>query len=559
MSLEAVRAFLAADDARERARASMSTATDEATLAAQAAARELEEDGGLVAYAQRIARRRDPSKAAPMHHLARIAERCEAAEHAMRGERTPVFAVMHAAVQHGKTSLLQAFVLRTLRRNPRAKIGYVSFNSARAEGKMWTCRELAHGEGVHIHPSFNTKKEWRTVEGGLVVAGGIGDGSWTGEGFDVIVCDDLYSGPEESESAAHRAKVERSFFDVIWTRRAKHTSILVNMARWNPNDLSGVLIRMGWQYVCLPAIGDDGQALWPEVMPLAELLAIRDGRPARGEEPPMGAVPRRTWNSLYQGRPVPDGEHVFEPSHLKQYDELPDGPFFEALGIDVAYGAKARNDRSAIVGWRMYVAQPRELYLVEPWLGHEQLELFACRVAQVQIHRAGGPLLGLPGDARELGAWQEQVKPYQRAQRTLAWWYASGTEAGGAGVLDVYGAVVHTVKVGIDKLARAQGGYIDPRIGGYTSAWNEGRIWWPRREGEHAQAIRIQHEDFTGATSDDDDGVDAAVGGHDAMQVRDLLRLQEQKAKAAQASMLRGMQGRAPHHPLGVAPRAPRI
>ena len=530
MSLEAARTFLGMLEADDHARRLKSREVDAATVEAQARARALEEDGGLIAYAQRIARRRDPAKAAPMHHLAPIAERCEQAERAMRGEVPPVFAVMHAAVQHGKTSLLQAFVLRTMRRNPRAKIGYVSFNAARAEGKMWTVRQLAHGEGIHVHPDFNTKKEWRTVEGGLVVAGGIGDGSWTGEGFDILILDDLYAGPDEAESAAHRAKVERAFFDVIWTRRAKHASILVNMARWNPNDLSGVLIRQGWRYVCLPAINDRGEALWPEVMPLEELLATRDGRPARGDEPPMAAVPRRTWASLYQGRPTVDGARIFEAGHVKKFDRLPDGPYLETIGIDVAYGAKARNDKSAIVGWRTYLTSPRELYLVEPWLGHEVLELFACRVAREQIRRAGGPTLALPASAAAIeGTWS----PPPRARRLLTWWYAGGTEIGAEGMLRVYGAQVHVERAGIDKVARAQGGYVDPSIGGYTSAWNEGRVWWPREEGEHATALRVQHEDFTGAASDDDDGVDAAVAGHDAMQVRALLVERERQAAEA--------------------------
>lgn len=539
MSIEAARGFLAAGEARERSRQA-----DQTT--AESTAREVHDDGGLVAYAQRVARRRDPNKAAPMHHLAPIAHEFEEAERAMRGERAPVFAVMHGAVQHGKSSLAQAAVLRILRRNPRARIGYVSFNDDRAQGKMWTVRELAHGEGIQIHPTFNTKREWRSTAGGIVVAGGILTGSWTGEGFDVLILDDLYAGPNEADSAAHRAKIEAAFFDVIWTRRAKHTSILVLMARWNPNDLSGVLIRKGWRYICLAAINDRGEALWPDVMPLRELLAIRDGRPATDSEPAMAPIPRRTWASLYQGRPRADGSRVFDPAHLRTWRELPAGPFYETIGIDVAYGARARNDRSAIVGWRRYAAQPRDLYLVEPWIGHEPVELFACRVAQVQIHRAGGPRVVLPETAQDIDrVWRPAHAPHARARRVLTWWYASGTEGGAVGVFRSYGAQVHTVTAGIDKLARAQGGYVDPSIGGYTSTWSEGRIWWPAEEGEHATAIRIQHEDFTGAPSDDDDGVDAAVAGHDAAQLQELAARAAEEERRAREAMAKAMRQRA--------------
>jgi hypothetical protein len=555
MSLEAARLFLAAGEARAQQYTAVRTA-EEST------AREIEDDGGLVAYAQRIARRRDPNKAAPMHHLAPIAARCEAAERAMRGQAPPVYAVMHAAVQHGKSSLLQAFILRTLRRNPRARIGYASYAKDIAEERTWVCRELAHGEGIRVHPSSAKKSQWHTVEGGYVRAGGVIGGQWTGYPFDIFIIDDPYSGPEQADSAAHRAKVEAAIDQKILTRGYETMSVLLNTARWGPNDISAFFIRAGWPYICLPAIRKDEHgvehALWPEVVPLHALLAKRDGRPARDGQPAIKAIPRRTWASLYQGRPQADGSRIFDPSHLVLYDRLPDGPYLEAIGIDVAYGAKARHDRSALVAWRRYVNEPRALYLAEAWIGHEVVEMFACRVAAAQIRRSGGPRLPLPASTAEIEdgdalagrpPWRSQLgRPeVKRARRTLALWYASGTEAGGASVLRSHGANVHVVPAGIDKLARAQGGYVDPEIGGFTSTWSEGRIRWPLHEDEHVQAIRVQHEDFTGATSDDDDGVDATVAGHDAVQVQEIVaHAQQVQASRAQEMMRRSQPQRAP-------------
>lgn len=544
MSLEAARLFLATDDARDAARHASASA-------AESTAREIDDDGGLIAYAQRLARRRDPSKAAPMYHLAPMAEKYEQAEAAMRGKRAPVYAVMHASVQHGKTSLIQADILRTLRRNPRARIGYASYASDIAEERAWVCRELAHGEGVRIHPANARKNLWYTVEGGYVYAGGLVGGQWTGRPFDKLYIDDPYSGPEQADSAAYRAKVENAIDQKILTRGYETMSVLLVTARWNPNDISAFFIRAGWPYVCLPAINDRGEALWPEVVPLAALLAKRDGRPARGGEPAIRAIPRRTWASLYQGRPVADGARIFDPAHLVTYDRLPEGPFIEAIGIDVAYGAKARNDKSAIVAWRRYTAEPRVLYLVETWLGHEPIERFACRTAEAQLRRAGlAKRLVVPeaieGPPPNIDAWTAQLRQAgaARARRLLTWWYAGGTEIGAAGMFGVYGAQVHTIRAGIDKLARAQGGYVDPAIGGFTSTWGEGRIRWPAEEGEHARALRIQAEDFTGGPTDDDDGIDAAVAGHDAVQLLELAAVQ--KAREEQARKAQGLERRTP-------------
>jgi hypothetical protein len=72
----------------------------------------------------------------------------------------------------------------------------------------------------------------------------------------------------------------------------------------------------------------------------------------------------------------------------------------------------------------------------------------------------------------------------------------------------------------VDKLARAQ-------AGGYVSCWGEGRVRWPANlaalgpyrapwaDFSHVDRLRTQHEDFTGSDGDEDDGVDAAVAGHD--------------------------------------------
>jgi hypothetical protein len=71
-----------------------------------------------------------------------------------------------------------------------------------------------------------------------------------------------------------------------------------------------------------------------------------------------------------------------------------------------------------------------------------------------------------------------------------------------------YGARVEAVRAAVDKLARAQ-------ARGYVSCWGEGRVRWPARGGEHVDRLRTQHVDFTGSDGDEDDGVDAAVAGHD--------------------------------------------
>lgn len=73
--------------------------------------------------------------------------------------------------------------------------------------------------------------------------------------------------------------------------------------RWHEDDLSGWLLREhaheGWVVLNLPAISDEGEALWPEQYPLEALERIRR------------AVGPRDWSALYQQRPAPDTGDYF--------------------------------------------------------------------------------------------------------------------------------------------------------------------------------------------------------------------------------------------------------
>ena len=82
---------------------------------------------------------------------------------------------------------------------------------------------------------------------------------------------------------------------------------------------------------------------------------------------------------------------------------------------------------------------------------------------------------------------------------------------------------------------------------------------WPEHEDEHATAIRIQHEDFTGAPSDDDDGVDAAVSGHDAAQLLELTEMRAAEDRRQRDARSRAMAAASSRHELGPAGRAPRV
>lgn len=463
------------------------------------------DEGWLIPYAERLARKRWKKKPLPMYHLAPAARLFE---RAFAGEE--VRGVIGFPVRHGKSTLAQAAILGGLRRDPSMRINYASYAADLAEAKMYEVRQLCAEEGISLDPSFQTDAEWRTSHGGAVKAGGLIGGPWNGQGAHLNLLDDPYKGPEQAMSRGYREKTREAFDGAWMTRLEPGGSAIVLSARWCPPDLSGELEAEGWEVLNIPCLSSDDRPLWPERWTVEQLHKIKATNP--------------WWHALYQSSPRPEGQRVFDPAHLVTYSSLPDGAYVEVMGVDVAYGAKDRHDRSALVVWRRYLPslaqremapvhaarEARSLYLVEAWVGHEPVELFACRVAEVQYRRGGaGPRLRLPRTADEIErVWRPQLATLAGARQIPAMWYGSTTEAGTAGLMAGYGARVRYERAAVDKLARAQ-------AGGYTAAWAEGRVRWPARGDAHTDRLRVQHEDFTGASGDSDDGVDAAVAGHD--------------------------------------------
>lgn len=470
-----------------------------ADLAARLHARDIaEDDRGLIHYAERLAQRTE-TKPVPMRHLQPVAELFE---RAAAGEC--IRAVIAAPVRHGKTTLVKAAILYLLRRNPRLRINFASYASDLAEAKMYEVRQLAPSQGIRMAPDFDTDAEWRTIEGGAVKAGGLIGGPWNGQGANIGFVDDPYKNAEQADSFAFRERTDTAFWSAFMTRLEPGASCFVIAARWGNHDLSGALEAKGWTSINLPVLDADERPLWPERWSREELLAVR------------ASMPARLWAALYMGSPIPEGGRTFDPSHLTMYDRLPDGPYTDALGLDLAYGARRQHDRSAFTVFRRYAARPRELYLVECHSGHAPIDLYSARVAEVQLRRAGwAARLVVPSEAsRVVSEWLPQIAAVgPSARRIAARWYTSTTEAGTAALMAGYGAHVEPVRAAVDKLARAQ-------AGGYAAAWAEGRIAVPRAkliEHGHLERWVRAHQDFTGQDGCEDDEVDAAVAAHDLL------------------------------------------
>ena len=380
-----------------------------------------------------------------------------------RSQREEIRAVVSMPPRHGKTSTFLHAIAWLLAHNPAQTHAFATYAQHLANSKSRTARRLTLAAGVELADDAKTVSEWRTPEGGGLLATGVG-GPLTGQGITGLgIIDDPLKNRLEAESALMRDRIWEWFTDVFYTRLEPGASAIVVATRWHADDLSGRLIKDGWEYVNLPAINDDGEALWPERYPVERLREI---------EKQVGAY---TWASLYQGQPVPRGGAVF--NGVTSYDDIPGGAYRAAVGFDAAYTAKTHADYSVALTGRIV---------------GETIYLTGMVRAQMEA-----------GDFLDLLT--------QRGIKRVTW-YRSGTEKGLEAFMKRAGVHVDAVTATGDKFARAQPS---------AAAWNGGKIAVPAPGSQHhgvwVDALLDEILSFTGLGDQHDDIVDALAALHHAL------------------------------------------
>ena len=379
-----------------------------------------------------------------------------------RCEREPVRAVVACPPRHGKTELLLHAIAWRLLRNPAVRIAYVGYSVDFARSKSRKARWLAQAAGVRIVEDAARLEDWRTPAGGGLLATGVG-GPLTGHGVDLLLCDDPVKNRVEAESQRHRQMIWEWWTDVAMTRLEPGASAVVVMTRWHEDDLAGRLVREGWPYVRLPALGPDGTALWPARWPADALERIR------------ASIGEYSWASLYMGQPRPRGGALF--SGTWTYRTLPEGLRY-AVGVDWAYSAKSHADYSAAVvmatdGERYYVVDVlRRQVSLPDWL--QALSALRARYPSA--------------------AWHTQV---------------AGAEQGVVDMARREGIPLRAERAVADKYTRWQP---------FAAAWAQGIVLVPERA-PWLEAYLDELLEATGLGDAHDDQVDASVAAHAALQL----------------------------------------
>ena len=373
----------------------------------------------LVDFIPRISPRYDRPR-----HLAPLLECLE------RSEREPVRAIVSVPPRHAKTETILHAIAYRLQRRPHETIAYVTYGDRLSKGKSRLARAYAERSGMVLRDDAASLNEWRNADMGGCLFTSIG-GPITGQGANLLIIDDPHKDRAEAESSLHREAVWEWYQGTGYTRVEPGGSIVVCHTRWHPEDLIGRILlehqHEGFEAIALPAINDNGEALWPSRW---SVPALEQRRRVIGEY---------DWASQFQGRPVPKGGSVFKDVRWYDPRRLPQR-MRVSIGIDLAYSGKTKSDYSACV----VLGEDAEKNVYVLYVSRAQCEVPAF-VPTIRV--------------------QVQNHPGARVR-----WHTSTTETGVAQLLTSLGLPVVSEIARADKFVRSQA---------VAARWNEGKVLLP--------------------------------------------------------------------------------
>ncbi len=404
-----------------------------------------------------------------------------------RTRREQVRAVIELPPRHAKTTTGLIGLSWRIACDPALKFAYGTYGDDLSLRGARAVRRLATAAGVNLmHDGGAAVHDWQTeFEGGLASTG-VG-GPLTGKGITgAALVDDPFKNRKEAESPNRRETVWEWFTDVVWTRLEDDASCIVMGTRWHVDDLIGRLLDRGdeleggprFERLRLPARAeiDDllgravGAPLWPDKFGEAKLTEI---------EKLLGPY---SWASLYQQSPRPRGHQIFgEPALFELKGWRIDGHRV-CLCADPAATKSTTADWSAalVLAIKGYGADA-EVWIVDHLRAQDEIPKV------VKLLRAKQQYWG------NVACVVEAVAGFKAVPQMLR-------------EIDPSLRVLGITPVG-DKFQRAQA---------LASAWNRGKVYVPS-DAPWAGGLIKRFQAFTGLDDPEDDEIDAAAHGFNAM------------------------------------------
>ena len=259
--------------------------------------------------------------------------------------------IINIPPRYGKTEIgIKMFVAWCLANSPAAKFIHLSYSDDLALDNSSAIRDVFRSAEFQrffpmaLRSDSDSKKKWFTEKGGGVYAtaaggaitgfgaGGMGrtksGTDFAADGFaGAILIDDPVK-PDDAFSDTMRDRINRRFNNTIASRtNSPETPIIVIMQRLHESDMTGFLLSGGsgekWEHLCIPAITDDGKALWPEKHDIETLRVMEEADPY-------------TFAGQYMQIPSPLAGGILKPDNISIIEAIPVGPIEWVRGWDFA-------------------------------------------------------------------------------------------------------------------------------------------------------------------------------------------------------------------------------
>jgi hypothetical protein len=270
---------------------------------------------------------------------------------------------------------------------PRRNVILASYASDIAKKQGRRARQLIRSTGFQglmgtsLRSDQVAADEWALDNGSEYMSGGILSGL-TGNRAALGIWDDLIKGRQQAESETIRDSTWDAYIDDFCSRLIPGAPQIGIMTRWHQDDVAGRILpedwngesgvfdgRDGrvWHVICLPAIADRlddplgrkiGETLWPGWFSLEHWAPFKKNA--------------RTWNSLYQQKPVADDGTFFKVAWFKRFTVKPD--FLNIyMTSDHAPGGQDHNDFNVFRVWG--VDKNQHLWLLDGWRGQTTIDV----------------------------------------------------------------------------------------------------------------------------------------------------------------------------------------
>ena len=267
--------------------------------------------------------------------------------------------LIHAAPQVGKSQIVsKRFPAWMVWRRKTIRVILAAYNKSHAGGLIDAAKNAA------LHEVVAKEIEWvkSNADDGIFSAErlalndaqpsliGVGlESGYTGRNGDLLIIDDPYPNAEAARSEAYNRSV-RSFWEETAEPRLlanPDANVVVMFHRYHENDIAGYLLSryQNWEVLRFAAIADGGTDD-PTKRKVGELLSpfhTLEHLQAKERDDP------KTFAGQFQGKPLADGEQLFEPWMFEDrfVDPLevpPISPWYR--GVDTAFTTETYSDKT---------------------------------------------------------------------------------------------------------------------------------------------------------------------------------------------------------------------